>query len=240
MKQSVIPLASAGSGIVSISKTGEFMVWQPLFTPTADLKAPSSLLRKDLLLNVYSLSWKLSGMFSSKRLEAAQRPLERRLAIVASLDPSCMTVLLCRGDGFIEQVPIPGLISASDNMTKPEAVMTTTSVVWSKKKHLRPITAIKLWIDSEKCVIQEASFDPSPKSEFVAVAGTNSKRCVGYTADALCKLANESLCVTSSMDLSVVLWRRFSFSNPPRESLCFVTSPSPSSSNSHNKTTTTP
>jgi hypothetical protein len=173
-------------------------------------------------------------------------------AVSAFLDPACMTVGVCFNDGSIEQWPIPGLVEGTHR-----SLVVLRDKLWGMRRHMESVTDARIYVhqtnsglqllpevDKDKLLLEDKKVDLNPVVAKIEVEG---QRTLGYKFLDLRARAEASSLVTSSKDLSILLWkfsisnrehipikylqpipvRRFVFSSVPSCGLCF--SPSPTS-----------
>ena len=227
--QSVVakPIAIAGSPIVTVSKVGEIKVWQPIFSAESKVRS-----KKEHMLHVYGLDWKMSGTFfvkPSKQIDGSQYVLVSK----ACLDPTCTILIISFTDGHIEQWPIPGLLNANSG-----ALATTFNCIYSTRHHSNGITDSRLYIHANDTQVNEidlcADILPAPsngsnqtvlkekESEQVYAsiiksaasvgndnysAPISKKRAIAYTIRDLRRLASISSLTTSSSDNTILIWK---------------------------------
>ena len=201
----IYPQATAGSAIVTFARSGEVKVWQPYFTPIVN----ATQCRKEFVLSVYTINWKLAGTFCYLGI-----PEELKYSVSTCLDPTCLTAFVCYEDGMVGQWPLPGLMPENNNIiysNMPAATIPVTkSTVWSCKKHASMVTSVRSFLyDADGDQIHEAkreeSGDLSPG--YVFLSGITNRRVLGYTLPLVRKYAKRSSMVTSSKDFTVILWR---------------------------------
>jgi hypothetical protein len=234
------PIAVPGSAILSIARNGEVKVWQPVFT--LDLNARS---KKEQVLNIFKLKWKVSGMFTASTIDRIMNSninsannstygvdtpelstifagggdgLGGRVVndvTKASLDPSCLSVIISFVDGRVEQWSIPGLVYADDG-----GLAVCRDSMWKIRKHVSAIQDIRLCVHLKDTIIGEV--DPLQDGQAIRVGKTGKiinvvtyaallkgpqKLTVGYTMDRLKLLASSSSLTTSSIDRSILMWK---------------------------------
>jgi hypothetical protein len=245
-----LPVTAPGSAIISLAKDGEIKVWQPLFSSVSRVKASV-----DKIFIAYSLQWRLSGLFTTLSTDAYSRsfanPKINKMngcnLESASIDPSCMNMLVTFRSGLLELWQIPGLID-----DKQGSLATVQDALWRNTEcHSDVIFSANVWTHVLYSIIHDVDLGRSNTDRFeivkelaAYVRGTMSNT-VGYTYNEMKLLSQYSSMTTSSKDMTVILWqfslsssslsssnsvylypvpcRRFICSNIPRNGLCYCT-----------------
>lgn len=226
-------VAVPGSALVTVARDGEVKVWQPVFT-----QLPHSKADVNELLNIYEISWRISGVFSG---------LGNPYLYIssASLDPTCMTIMLATSNGFILQWPLPGLVE-----TNSGSLSTCRDSIASYRRHDTSITTMRVWIDAPITSVHDVPMPSSTnhkEGKFAAMVRGPLSGTIGYTTQDLQHLSGNSTLISSATDRSLVLWRfslskvfqgpdslfggsryltptpcrRLFFSSIPRDGICF-------------------
>jgi hypothetical protein len=226
----VHPVAIPGSAIITVSRDGEVKIWQPHFVFDGHSQS-----KTEHVLSVCKVQWQVAGMYSCA--QPVGRPLESvntlfctqagnvkssnstmlnsNRVVCATLDPTCMTLLVSFGSGRVEQWPLPGLICS------PKASLSTCrQSMWSLQAHKGSITDMRLWVHMPSTVVSEANIGDMPSGDGSTERGKKQIRyasvvhsasvlntTIAYTTAQMRTISEASTMVTSSADKSILLWR---------------------------------
>jgi hypothetical protein len=201
----VQPKPCPGSSIVSVSQDGELKVWQPIFSQQNSARSHPS-----QILSIYQLSWKISGlvMVLNRNVDRSESP--QILVTSSFIDPTCLTCVIGSSDGVLTQWPLPGLVNRSNGK-----VQIGKSSIWSCKRHRGSLTHASLSINLPRTSVNIVPFDPSKQDVqklchliYDNTSIDSKEEChIGYTVDQLRRIAENTLLVISSVDLTISLWR---------------------------------
>ena len=237
----ISPRSVPGSGIITVARDGEVKVWQPLFKCQEKARA-----RKELILNIFSIDWRMSGIFTVRSIARPLVPSDGTSAIdfnkpsrsnfqpvtSAYLDPSCLTLIVGFEDGFMNQWSIPGIVDCGQG-----SLSTCQDSIWTTKKHVGSITNIRTWYDADDTSIFEVTPNSMPIDKkgvkptlgtlnkeiiYVSMVSGPQKTTIAYTYQNLKKIADNSSMTTSAADYTVVLWNYIIEETRSGKSSCFL------------------
>ena len=251
------PISAPGSAIITLGKDGEAKVWQPFF-PLVSKGVKASI---DKMFVAYAVQWRLSGLFSSaisndpfvhhKAVSISNNINSKKTVFAnterASLDPTCMNVILTYQNGRVDMWPIPGLIDDTQG-----SLSTSAEPMWKNTNcHSDAVYSAIIWVHSDRSNIRDVDLSRGNADRFeiigelAAYVKGNMNNTVGYTYKELKVLSQTSSMTTSSKDKSVILWqfslsstsvhssgsvflfpvpcRRFSCSDVPSNGVCVCT-----------------
>jgi hypothetical protein len=222
------PVAIPGSAIVTLSREGEVKVWQPTFV--FDGRSQSTY---EHVLSVCKVQWLVSGMYSCASVGRQLDPLLPSLfcsragnaridvptlsinrVASACLDPTCMTLLVCFGNGRVEQWPLPGIVTSATS-----SLSTCRKKMWSLQAHKGNISDMRLWVHSPSTVVRDVEAgvvftDSTGESgrkiiRYASAVHSSSgiNTTIAYTSSQMKVLSEVSTLVTSSADKSLLVWK---------------------------------